>query len=107
MAKQVSPPNSVTAVEAIAASRAVTFAKEIGLNSIVLDRDSAVVIDSLKNDKVSLANYGHLIEEVKDNTSFFAICGFLLLKVWEILLLITLLDMLAISKCGRRMFLLI
>ena len=81
MAKKISLPNSVTTVEAIVASRVVTFAKEIGLNSIVLDGDSAVVIDSLKNDKVSLANYGNLIEEAKDNTSFFAICGFLLLKV--------------------------
>ena len=81
MAKHVSLPNLVTAVEAIATSIAVIFAKEIGLNSIVLDEDSAAIIDSLKNDEVSLANYGHLIEEVKDNASFFAICGFLLLKV--------------------------
>ena len=81
MAKHVSLPNLVTAVEAIATSIAVIFAKEIGLNSIVLDEDSAAIIDSLKNDEVSLANYGHLIEEVKDNASFFSICGFLLLKV--------------------------
>ena len=37
-------------MEAIATSRAVTFAKEIGLNSIVLDGDSVAIIDSLKND---------------------------------------------------------
>ncbi|KAK9997274.1 hypothetical protein SO802_021960 [Lithocarpus litseifolius] len=60
MVEQASLPNSMTAVEAIVASRAVTFAKEIGLNSIVLDGDS------LKNDKVSLIDYSHLIEEAKD-----------------------------------------
>ena len=53
MAKQVSLPNSMTAVEAITASRAITFAKEIGLNSVVLDGDLAAIIDSLKNDVVS------------------------------------------------------
>ena len=100
MAEQVSLPNSVAAVKAIAASRLVTCAKEIGLNSTMLDGDSTTIIDSLKNDEVSLANYGHLIKDAKDIASFFAICGFLLLKVRVILLLITLLDMLAISKCG-------
>ena len=93
-------------MEAIAASRAVTFAKEIGLNSIVLDGDLAAIIDSLKNDEVSLIDYSHLIEEVKHIAGSFAICGFLLLKDRVILLLITLLDMLAILKCGWRIFLL-
>ena len=39
-------------MEAITASRAVTFAKEIVLNSIVLDGDLAAIIDSLKNEEV-------------------------------------------------------
>ena len=51
MAEQVSLSNSMTAVEAIAASRAITFAKEIGLNSIVLDGDLVAIIDSLKNEE--------------------------------------------------------
>ena len=80
MGKQVSLPNSVTAVEAIAISRAVTFAKEIGLNSIVLDEDLAVIIDSLKNDEIFVADYSHLIEKAKDIAGFFAICGFSLIK---------------------------
>ena len=107
MAEQVSLPNLVTAVEAIAASRAATFAKEIGLNSIVLDGDLvAIIIDSLKNGEVSLIDYSHLIEEVKHVAGSFAICGFLLLKDRVILLLIILLHMLAILKCEWRIFLL-
>ena len=64
---------SVTAVEAIATYRAVTFAKEIRHNSIVLDGDSTAFIDSLKNDEISLADYGHLIEVAKDTVGSFAI----------------------------------
>ncbi|KAF3962983.1 hypothetical protein CMV_012573 [Castanea mollissima] len=65
MTEQVSLPNLVTTVEAIAASRAVTFAKEIGLNSIVFDGELVAIFDSLKNDEVSLIDYNHLIEEAK------------------------------------------
>ena len=105
MAKQVSLPNLVAAVEAIAASRFVTFAKEIGLNSIMLDGDPAAIIDSLKNDKIFVVDYRHLIEKSKDIAGSFAICGFLLLKDKTILLFITLLDMLVISKCRWKIFL--
>ena len=80
MGKQVSLPNSVIAVEAIATSRAVTFAKEIGLNSIVLDGDSEAIIDSLKNDEIFVADYSHLIEKANDIAGSFAICGFSLIK---------------------------
>ena len=54
MAEQVLLPNLVAAVEAIAAVRAVSFAKEIGLNSIVLGGDLEIIINSLKSDEVSL-----------------------------------------------------
>ena len=93
-------------MEAIATYRAVTFAKEIRHNSIVLDGDSTAFIDSLKNDEISLADYGHLIEVAKDIVGSFAIWGFLLLKDRTILLHIRLLDMLEILKGGWRMFLL-
>uniref|UniRef100_A0A7N2MCV5 RNase H type-1 domain-containing protein n=1 Tax=Quercus lobata TaxID=97700 RepID=A0A7N2MCV5_QUELO len=51
MAEQVLLPNLVAAVEAIAAVRAVSFAKEIGLNSIVLEGDSEIIINSLKSEE--------------------------------------------------------
>nr|POE96365.1 hypothetical protein CFP56_56686 [Quercus suber] len=100
MAEQVSLPNLVAAVEAIAASGVVTFAKEIGLNSIMLDGDPTTIIDFLKNDEIFVADYRHLIEKGKDIADSFAICGFLLLKDKIVLLFIILLDMLAILKCG-------
>ena len=70
----------MTAVEAIAASRAVTFAKEIELNSIVLDGDSSAIIGSLKNKEIFVADYSHLIEKAKDIAGSFAICGYFLIK---------------------------
>ena len=60
-------------MEAIATSRAVTFAKEIGLNSIVLDGDSVAIIDSLKNDQIFVVDYSHLIEKAKEIVGSFAV----------------------------------
>ena len=71
----------------------------------MLDGDPAAIIDSLKNDKIFVADYRHLIEKSKDIAGSFAICGFFLLKDKTILLFITLLDMLIISKCRWKIFL--
>lgn len=96
MAKQVLLPSSVAAVEAIAAVRAVSFAKKIGLNSVVSKGDSEIIINSLKSDEVSL---------LRDIVVPLLFAVFLILKDKAILLLITL-DMLAILWCRMRMFLL-
>lgn len=86
MAKQVLHPSSVAAVEAIAAVRAVSFAKKIGLNSVISKGDSEIIINSLKSDEVSL---------LRDIVVPLLFAVFLILKDKAILLLITL-DMLAI-----------
>lgn len=83
-------------MEAIAAVRAVSFAKKIGLNSIISKGDSEIIINSLKSDEVSL---------LKDIVVPLLFAVFLILKDKAILLLITL-DMLAILWCRMRMFLL-
>lgn len=97
MVEQVLLPNLVAAVEAIAAVRVVSFAKEIGLNFIVLEGDSEIIINSLKSDEVSL---------LKDTAVPLLFVVYIILKDRAILLLITLPDMLAILQYGKRMFLL-
>lgn len=47
--KRVFPP-TIAGVEALMAMRALCFAQEIGLSSIIMEGDSKVVINSLKSD---------------------------------------------------------
>lgn len=53
------------AVEALAAVKALIFAKDIGLSSLILKGDSELIINPLKSEGASFAAYGHLIEEAK------------------------------------------
>ena len=63
MAESFQLPFSVTIVEVIAAKKALQFAKDLGLSSIVLEGDSKITIDGLMGEDSSLAEYGHLIDE--------------------------------------------
>ena len=65
MAESFQLPFSVTIVEVIAAKKALQFAKDLGLSSIVLEGDSKITIDGLMGEDSSLAEYGHLIDEAK------------------------------------------
>ena len=55
----------VAEVEAMAAVQALVFPKDIGTNSIILERDSKVIIDTLKDKDESLASFGHPISDAK------------------------------------------
>ena len=59
MAEMFSLPFSVTAVEVLAANKALHFAEEFGLLSIVLEGDSKITMDVL-------TEHGHLIDEAKE-----------------------------------------
>ena len=52
-------------VEAMAATRAMTFAQELGIAEFMLEGDSEVVINSLRSTKASLSPLGHLLESAK------------------------------------------
>ena len=66
MAESFQLPFSVIAVEVIAAKKALQFAKDLRLSSIVLEGDSKIAIDGLMSEEYSLAEYGHLLDEAKD-----------------------------------------
>ena len=63
-------------VEALAARRAVEFALEIGITSVVFEGDSDTISKDLNNSERSLALHGHLIEDVKALTPSFNCCSF-------------------------------
>nr|POF08281.1 putative ribonuclease h protein [Quercus suber] len=66
MAETFHLPFSVAAVEVIAAKKALQFARDIGLSSIILEGDSKITIDGLKSTYASLNEYGHLLVEAKE-----------------------------------------
>ena len=72
MAESFQLPLSITVVEVIAAKKALQFAIDLGLSSIVLEGDSKITIDGLRREELSLEEYGHLLNEVKDIAKQFA-----------------------------------
>ena len=66
MAETFHLPFSVAVVEVIAARKALQFAKDIGLSSIILEGDSKIAIDGLKSMNSFLNEYVHLLVEAKE-----------------------------------------
>ena len=66
MAETFPLPFSVTAVEVVAATKALCFAKELGLLFVVLEGDSKITMDALASENLSLTEFGHLIDEAKE-----------------------------------------
>ena len=58
-------PLIVLETETLAATRALEFAQELGLNSIILEGDYEILIKSLVEDSLSVASSGLLIQHVK------------------------------------------
>ena len=59
-------PFLVAVVEVIAAKKALQFAKDIELSSIILEGDSKIAIDGLKSMNSFLNEYVHLLVEAKE-----------------------------------------
>lgn len=77
MAEKIYLPSMVTFVEALATIKALSLAHDIGLSAIVLEGDSEVIINALKNYAPPLTAYGHLIGEAQSLTQTFAAIDFL------------------------------
>nr|XP_023911306.1 uncharacterized protein LOC112022914 [Quercus suber] len=65
LSEQALLPFAPVIVEAMAAARAMIFAKEIGITEFMLEGDSEVVINTLRNTEASLSTFGHLLESAK------------------------------------------
>ena len=59
LSQKIPLPFIVIEVEALAARRAVKFAAELGLDQIVLEGDSEILINTLQHGCRSLAQFGH------------------------------------------------
>ena len=76
MAEKVPLPNSVAALEVVAAVKTLYFTAELGISSIVLGGDSNIVFKALVSDDTSFADHGHLVEEAKLLSDLFNFCSF-------------------------------
>ena len=65
LTKKIPLPQMVVDVEVVATRRAIMLARDLNLNSIILEGDSQIITRAIQAKEQSLASYGNLIEEIK------------------------------------------
>lgn len=76
MSERIVLPFSVEEVEALACSKALLLAREIGITEADVEGDSAVVINFLNLGSSCLAGCGHVIEDLKAVEKAFSFISF-------------------------------
>lgn len=59
--EKIPNPYSIAGLELLAARRAISFIKEVGLDNSILEGDSEIFINALKNGAMFNSAYGHLL----------------------------------------------
>ena len=80
LSKRIRLPSSVVLVEALAARRAVSFARKICILRVVVEGDSLQVIKAINTSKSFKAPYGHIFDEIKLLSSSMSCCNFIHVK---------------------------
>ena len=65
LSEQTNLPFSPDITEALAAARAISFARGLGFTSFTLEGDSTNIIKSLKSEEASLSAFGHILNSAK------------------------------------------
>ena len=65
LSQKVRLPGSVDMVEALAASRAINFLKELSIHRMVVEGDSLRVIQAITDTRLVQTLYGHIIDEIR------------------------------------------
>ncbi|XP_075640575.1 uncharacterized protein LOC142612360 [Castanea sativa] len=68
--------HSVADMEALACRKAVEFVAEIGVQRVIFEGDSAMVINALNQNNASLSSYGVVIEDIRSQALVFQSCAF-------------------------------
>ena len=68
--------HSVVEMEALACRKAIEFAAEIGLQRVIFEGDSAMVINALNQNNVGLSSYSVVIEDIRSLALVFESCVF-------------------------------
>ena len=76
LSQQIHEPHSVDAAEALACSRAVAFARELSLFSVIVEGDSMLVVQAVTNKRENLTLFGHVVKEIHGLCSSFTRISF-------------------------------
>ena len=80
LSSPMSLTNSVAEMEALACRKAVEFAAEIGVQRVIFEGDSAMVINALNQNNAGLSSYGVVIEDTRSQALVFESCAFAHIK---------------------------
>ncbi|XP_030970588.1 uncharacterized protein LOC115990962 [Quercus lobata] len=76
MSKKTKLPSSSDEVEALAVVRAISFALELHLPSVIVEGDSELIISALRSEEESFTSFGHLISSIKQSLGIFSCISF-------------------------------
>lgn len=79
LSRKVRYPGSFDLVEALAASRAISFAKDLSIHQMVVEGDSLWVIKAINDARLVRTMYGHVINDTRILSSIIC-CSFLDVK---------------------------
>ena len=79
LSQKVRFPGFVDLVEALAACRAISFAKELSIHQLVIEGDSLRVIQAINGIRPVRTMYGHVIDDIRFLSSSIS-CSFLHVK---------------------------
>lgn len=65
LSQQIPLPFTITEVEALAAQRAVEFAARLGMDRVIIEGDSQIIINTLNSDHQSLTPFRHIANDVQ------------------------------------------
>ena len=76
LCQKIREPHLVDAAEALACSRAVAFARELSLFSVIVEGDSIMVVQAVTNKRENLTLFGHVFKEIHGSCSSFTRISF-------------------------------
>ena len=76
LSQKILEPHSVDAAKALASCRAVVFAKELCLLSVIVEGDSMLVVQAVTNKRENLKLFGHVVKEIHGLCSSFTRISF-------------------------------
>ena len=76
MSEKIKLPSSSYEVEALAAVRAISFALELHLPSVIVEGDSELIILALRSEEESFTSFDHLIFSIKQSLGIFSCISF-------------------------------
>ena len=76
LSQKILEPYSVDVAETLACRRAVVFARELSLFSIIVEGDNMRIVQATSNKRENLTLFGHVIKEIHDSCSSFTKISF-------------------------------